>query len=304
MLVDCHVLKIGDATIGGPLGSTTGLVVGSIFYDKHSIVSDPFAGEFDKSRAAELVDRVNKLSKRYGVQMAFDIIAASSKAMERFLEFVSARTSLPLLINATEAEARIAGLEAAAKLGILNRSIYASLNEDTEDEELEVLGRHRPAAVMILASDVGNPTPEGTCEMIENYYHPMLKEIGVAAPIVDVGTMDPPSIGLNIRQIQAVRERFGYPVGCAFSNCFPQWTSVKKLGREWVNLSLATALAVCRAAGADYLHYGIIEKAAIAAHVSGTAEVFYGFAAKELDGHKLPESHPLWNMFKLSGEME
>ncbi|TYP58548.1 tetrahydromethanopterin S-methyltransferase subunit H family protein [Thermosediminibacter litoriperuensis] len=303
-MAECHVIKIGDAMIGGPFGLTTGLVVGSIFYDKHSIVSDPFAGEFDQSRAAELVDRVNKLSKRYGVQMAFDIIAASPEAMERFLEFVSARTSLPLLINATEAETRIAGLEAGAKLGILNRSIYASLNEDTEDEELEVLGRHRPAAVMILASDVSNPTPEGTCEMIENYYYPMLKEIGVVAPIVDVGTMDPPSIGLNIRQIQAVRERFGYPAGCAFSNCFPQWTSVKKLGREWVNLSLATALAVCRAAGADYLHYGIIEKAPIAAHVSGTAEVFYGFAAKELDGHKLPENHPLWNMFKLSGEME
>ncbi|ADL08280.1 tetrahydromethanopterin S-methyltransferase subunit H family protein [Thermosediminibacter oceani] len=298
-MAECHVIKIGDAMVGGPFGSTTGLVVGSIFYDKHSIVSDPFAGEFDQSRAAELVDRVNQLSKRYGVQMAFDIIAASPEAMERFLEFVSARTNLPLLINATEAETRIAGLEAAAKLGILNRSIYASLNEDTEDEELEALGRHRPAAVMILASDVSNPTPEGTCEMIENYYHPMLKEIGVQAPIVDVGTMDPPSIGLNIRQIQAVRERFGYPAGCAFSNCFPQWTSVKKLGREWVNLSLATALAVCRAAGADYLHYGIIEKAAVAVYVSGTAEVFYGFAAKELDGQKLPENHPLWNMFKL-----
>lgn len=304
MLANYHVLKIGDATIGGPFGSTTGLVVGSIFYDKHSLVSDPFSGKFDISRAVELVDRVNKLSKRYGVQMAFDVIAATSEAMERFLEFISAHTSLPLIINATETEVRIAGLKAAAKLGILNRSIYASLNEDTVDDELEVLGRHRPAAVMILASDVSNPTPEGTCEMIENYYHPMLKEIGVVAPIVDVGTMDPPSIGLNIRQIQAVRERFGYPVGCAFSNCFPQWTSVKNLGREWVNLSLATALAVCRAAGADYLHYGIIEKATIAAHVSGTAEVFYGFAAKELDGYKLPENHPLWNMFKLSGEME
>jgi len=298
-LANFHVLKIGDATIGGPMGSITGLVVGSIFYDKHSLVSDPFAGEFDENRAAELIDRVNKLSERYGVQMAFDIVAASPRAMERFLEFVSARTTLPLFINATEAEARMAGLEAAAKLGILNRSIYASLNEDTEDEELELLGRQRPAAVMILAADVSNPTPEGSCEMIENYYQPMLKEIGVEAPIVDLGTMDPPSIGLNIRQIQAVRERFGYPAGCAFSNCFPQWTSVRQLGREWVNLSLATALIACRAAGGDYLHYGIIEKAAVAAHVSATAEVFYGFAAQELDGHKLPEGHPLRNMFKL-----
>ncbi|KNZ69227.1 Tetrahydromethanopterin S-methyltransferase [Thermincola ferriacetica] len=298
-MANFHVLKIGDTIIGGPMGSNTGLAVGSIFYDKHSLVSDPFAGEFDENRATELVDRVNKLSKRYGVQMAFDIIAASPEAMERFLEFVSVRTTLPLFINASEAEARMAGLEAAAKLGILNRVIYASLNEDTEDEELELLCRQRPAAVMILASDVSNPTPEGSCEMIENYYQPMLKEIGVEAPIVDLGTMDPPSIGLNIRQIQAVRERFGYPAGCAFSNCFPQWTSVSQLGREWVNLSLATALVACRAAGADYLHYGIIEKAAVAAHVSATAEVFYGFAAQELDGHKLPEGHALWNMFKL-----
>ena len=273
-MANFHVLKIGDTTIGGPMGATTGLAVGSIFYDKHSLVADPFAGEFDENRAAELVDRVNKLSKRYGVQMAFDIIAASPEAMERFLEFVSARTNLPLFINATEAEARMAGLEAAAKLGILNRVIYASLNEDTEDEELELLSRQRPAAVMILASDVSNPTPEGSCEMIENYYHPMLKEIGVEAPIVDLGTMDPPSIGLNIRQIQAVRERFGYPAGCAFSNCFPQWTSVSQLGREWVNLSLATALVACRAAGGDYLHYGIIEKAAVAAHVSALPKYF------------------------------
>ncbi len=298
-MANFHVLKIGDTIIGGPMGSSTGLVVGSIFYDNHSLVSDPFAGKFDEKRTAELVDRVNKLRKRYGTQMAFDIIASSPEAMERFLEFVSMRTTLPLLINATDAETRMAGLEAAAKLDILNRTIYASLTEDTEEEELELLSRQHPAAVIILANDISDLTPEGSCEMIERYYRPMLKEIGVASPIVDLGTMDPPSIGLNIRQIHAVRERFGYPAGCAFSNCFPQWTSVSKLGREWVNLSLATALVVCRAAGGDFLHYGIIEKAAVAAHVSATAEVFYGFAAQELDGHKLTEGHALWNMFKL-----
>ncbi|OLN27390.1 tetrahydromethanopterin S-methyltransferase subunit H family protein [Desulfosporosinus metallidurans] len=303
-MVTYHEVKIGNTIIGGSLGSNTGLVVGSIFYDKHSVVKDPFTGEFDETRAAVLVDRVNKLSKRYGVQMAFDVIAASSEAMQRYLEFVSAHTSLPLLINATEAEARVAGLEAAAKLGILDRCIYASLSVDTEDNELEALGRHRPAAVMILASDVCDPTPEGSCEMIETYYLPMLREIGVTTPIVDVGTMDAPSIGLNIRQIQAIRERFGYPAGCAFSNCFPQWTSLRQLGKEWVNLSLGASLVAIRAAGGDYLHYGIIEKAAISAHVAATAEMFYGYAAQELDGYKLPGGHALWKMFKLTEEQE
>lgn len=294
-----HAIKIGDAVIGGPFGGTTGLVVGSIFYDNHSVVTDAFKGDFDPARAEFLVDQVNRLSRRYAVSMAFDVIAASPEAMERFLEFVGSRTSLPLLINSTDEEVRMAGLAAAERLGLLERSIYASLNEDTQADELEALNRHRPAAVMVLAADISDTTPEGTCAMLENFYQPMLREIGVKAPIVDVGTMDPPSIGLNIRQIQAVRERFGFPAGCAFSNCFPQWPGLNQMGREWVNLSLTAALVACRAAGADYLHYGIIEKAPVAAHTAATAEVFYGFAARELDGATLNQPHPLRNMFKL-----
>ncbi len=296
-------VKIGEAIIGGPLGATSGLLVGSIFYDKHSLVSDAFTGEFDAQRAAQLVDRVDVLSERYGVQMGFDVIAASSAAMEKFLEFVSGRTKLPLLINSAELEVRLAGLEVAAELGILDRCIYASLMEDTEGAELEALGRQRPATVLVLACDIGDPTPEGSCEMIESVFLPMLKEIRLTVPIVDVGTMDPPSIGLNIRQIRAVRERFGYPAGCAFSNCFSQWPGLSQMGREWVDLSLATALVACRGAGADFLHYGIIEKASMATHVAATAEVFYGFAAQELDGFTLPEGHALRKMFKLAPEM-
>lgn len=295
-------VRIGDAIVGGSFGANTGLIAGSIFYDKHSIVKDPFTGDFDEARAAYFLERVNKLSRRYGIQMALDVIAASSQAMERYLEFTCARTNLPILINASEAEARIAGLETAARLGVLNRCVYTSLSIDTEKSELEALVKNPPATVMILASDVGDPTPEGSCAMIETYFQPILKEIGVSVPIVDVGTMDPPSIGLNIRQIREVRERYGYPAGCAFANCFPQWTSLKSLGNDWVNLSLAASLTAIRAAGGDYLHYGIIEKAAVAAHAAGTAEMFYGYAAQELDGYQLPEGHALWKMFKLSEE--
>jgi tetrahydromethanopterin S-methyltransferase subunit H len=293
-------VQIGGATIGGPLGSQTGLAVGSIFYDNHSIVVDPHEGTFDEERAAALIDRVNTLSQRYGIQMGFDVIGATEEAIITALPFVAERSSLPILINATEAEVRIAGLAKAAEIGILDRCVFASLNEDTEDEEIEALGRHKPAGVMILANDIGDLTPEGSCAMIENYFHPMLKDIGVKTPIVDLGVMDAPSIGIAMRGIAAVRERFGYPAGCAFSNCFPQWTGLDKLGREWVNVSLAAAMVACRCHGGDFLHYGIIEKARLAAHALGSAEVFLGFAAKELDGHKLPDSHALLKMFKLA----
>ncbi|MEW2550085.1 tetrahydromethanopterin S-methyltransferase subunit H [Streptomyces sp. NPDC047002] len=296
-----HQLTIGEATIGGPLGGRTGLLVGSLFYDKHSVVKDAFAGDFDEERAAKLLKSATDASRRTGMQVAIDVIAASTEAIEKFLPFVAENSPLPMMINASEAEVHIAGLEIAAKHGFLDRCIFASLNMDTEDDELDALRKHRPAAVMIMANDGADPTPEGCCQFIEDYYLPILQDIGVETPIVDLGTMDPPSVGLCVRGISAVRERFGFPVGCAFSNCISQWTGLRELGREYTNYSLGAALVACRAAGGDFLHYGLIEKTKAVTHIAGSAEVFYGFAAQELDGAKLPEGHPLLKMFKLGG---
>ncbi|TCK21318.1 tetrahydromethanopterin S-methyltransferase subunit H family protein [Pseudonocardia endophytica] len=300
--MELHEITLGDVTIGGPLGSSTGLMVGSIFYDNHSVVTDAFAGEFDRDRANTLIERADKAAAAHGVQMAYDVIAASPEAIQAFLPFVAERSRAPMLINASEAEVRIAGLETAADLGVLERCVFASLNMDTEDEELDALRKHRPGAVMIMANDGADPSPDGCCTFIEEFYKPMLDDIGVTAPIADLGTMDAPSVGSCMRGIAAVRERFGYPAGCAFSNCISQWTGLRELGREYINYSLGAALVACRAYGGDFLHYGVIEKSRAIAHIAGSAEVFFGFAAQELDGHKLPENHALLKMFKLANE--
>jgi len=300
MSVRPQEITIGNATIGGPLGSRTGLLVGSLFYDKHSVVRDAFAGDFDEERAGVLLKRATEASTRYGVQIAIDVIAASTEAVARFLPFVAENCPLPMMINASEAEVHVAGLEIAAKHDVLDRCIFASLNMDTEDEELEAIKKHRPAAVMIMANDGADPTPEGAVGFIEDFYRPMLDDLGYPAAIADLGTMDPPSVGLCMRGITAVRERFGYPAGCAFSNCISQWTGLRELGREYVNYSLGAALVACRAAGGDFLHYGLIEKTESVAHIAGSAEVFFGFAAQELDGAQLPEGHALLKMFKLA----
>lgn len=292
-------LTIGSATIGGPLGSRSPLLVGSLFYDKHSVVKDAFAGEFDEDRARELLRDADEAAERHGVQVAIDVIAASPEAMQIFLPFVAENSSLPMMINSSEGEVHIAGLEIADAQGFLDRCIFASLNMDTEDEELEALKAHPPAAVMIMANDGADPTPEGCCQFIEDFYLPMLEDIGVETPIVDLGAMDPPSVGLCMRGITAVREQFGFPAGCAFSNCISQWTGLRELGREYTNYSLGAALIACRGAGGDFLHYGLIEKTKAMAHIAGSAEVFYGFAAQELDDQQLPEGHALLKMFKL-----
>jgi tetrahydromethanopterin S-methyltransferase subunit H len=295
-----HEIQIGDATIGGPLGSRTGLLVGSLFYDKHSVVHDAMAGDFDRERAGALLKNATDAARRYGVQIAIDVIAASEDAVREFIPFVAENCPLPFMINASEAEVHVAGLEVAAKFDVLDRAIFASLNTDTEGIVVNALKKHRPAAVMVMANNGADPTPEGVVTVIEEFYLPMLDDIGFDTCIADLGTMDPPSVGLCIRGIQKVRERFGFPAGCAFSNCISQWPGLREQGREYVNYSLGAALVACRAVGGDFLHYGLIEKTKPVAHIAGSAEVFFGFAAQELDGATLPEGHALLKMFKLS----
>jgi len=297
-------LRIGPYTIGGRFGSRPGLVVGSIFYDRHSIVFDPLAGEFDEERAGAALRATESLASRYAMPMAVDVIAATPEAMDRHLSFTAEHTSLPLLINATDAESRIAGLEAANRRDILERCVYASLTEDVEETELDALRAHPPAAVMVLAADISDPTPAGSVAMVREFFQPMLDDIGVKTPLVDVGTMDPPSVGLSLRSIEAVRQECGYPTGCAFANSFSQWPGLGELGREWVDLSLAATAVAVRSVGGDFLHYGLIERAEPVTHALATAEVFFGFAAKELDGARLPQEHPLRRMFRLSDAEE
>ena len=161
-------IRVGNATLGGAFGARSGLLAGSIFYDRHSIVEDGRAGVFDQQRAADLLALVDRCARRYGTQMAVDVVAPTPEAMERYFAFTVQRTSLPLLINATDVETRMAGLEAAATADALGRCIYASLMQDTEDPELDALRTHRPAAVMVLACDIGDLTPDGTLAMMRD----------------------------------------------------------------------------------------------------------------------------------------
>ena len=291
-------LVVGPWKGGGPAEHSPALAIGSIFYDNNSLVHDPFTGDFDEERAARHVQRVTDLSTRYAVPGAVDIIAASPEAMVRYLEFVASHTPLPLMVNGTEAEVRIAGLEKAAALGILDRLIFASLMEDTDPAEIAALKRHRPAAIMVLVANVADPTPEGAATMLREQFLPILEEIGVPVPIVDVGAMDPPSIGVACRMIRRVRGEFGYPAGCAFSNAIYTWPGLREEGKAAVELALAVSLTYCRSAGAEFLHYGPIEKASVAFRAAAISEVFLGYAGVVCDGAELESPHPIETMFR------
>ena len=60
--------QIGNVEIGGHPGQRPTVMVGSIFFQKHRIVSDPRKGIFDEEKARALLDREAEVAERTGIR--------------------------------------------------------------------------------------------------------------------------------------------------------------------------------------------------------------------------------------------
>jgi tetrahydromethanopterin S-methyltransferase subunit H len=118
------IFDVGNVKIGGKPGEFPTVLIGSIFYENHKIVSDPVKGVFDKDKAEELVKRQEEMSDKTGNPHMIDIVASSSTAIEKYIEFVAAVTDAPFLVDSTATDVRIAGLKHSAQIGLLDRAVY------------------------------------------------------------------------------------------------------------------------------------------------------------------------------------
>jgi len=103
--------KIGPICVGGEPDVQPTVLIGSIFYHGHKITTDEDRGEFDAEAAEALIRQQEDFAERTGCPCMFDVVGATPEAIERHLEFVAGVTDMPLLIDGTTVEVRLAGLE-------------------------------------------------------------------------------------------------------------------------------------------------------------------------------------------------
>jgi len=85
-----------ERTIGGPLGSRSGLLVGSLFYDKLPSSPTPSQVNSTKNVQAYYSRPRPRQPAATVVQIAIDVIAASPEAIAKFLPFVAENCPLPI----------------------------------------------------------------------------------------------------------------------------------------------------------------------------------------------------------------
>jgi tetrahydromethanopterin S-methyltransferase subunit H len=292
------VYNIGGVTVGGDVGENPTVMIGSIFHKGDSCILDEGTGEIDRKMAEALIKRVEEQSDRTGLQAMLDIVCSIPGAVRDYLDFCVDATEMPILVDAVSEEAAIKGIEHSEEMGILDRTIFNSLNPHTSKEVLvKIKEAEIRSAIALTYSSEAVASYVERVRLLETLI-PRVTEAGVRNILVDTFVMDVPTLGLSCRAIYEVKDRYGYPTGCGAHNAVGSWKSLQREKDQRLKLvcgSVVDSLPI--AAGADFVFYGPINGAEYVFTAVGIIDACYGQVQMEW-GKRLRPDHP---RFKMAG---
>lgn len=223
-------------------------------------MEDERTGEFDRSKAEELINLQEEFSEKTGNPCMLDVVGATSEALIKFLDFAAEASSSPLLMDGILPDVRIEGLRYVDEAGLSERIVYNTITPDYKPEELEALKEGHVKSVVMLAYYTKDFTSRGRRKVVKEVV-PKLLEVGVEKIIVDTCVSDIPSLGSACKTIYDIKNELRYPSGCGAHNAIGTWMGLKtKMGKQARKPSMATAAVFPAAIGVDFVLYGPIER--------------------------------------------
>jgi tetrahydromethanopterin S-methyltransferase subunit H len=296
------VLDINGVKVGGQPGEYPIVLIPSIFYERQRMVIDPFKGEFDKKEAELQLNCVETLSEKTGNPFFIDIMGLTSEALIKYTDFVSGLTVNPFLIDCLSYQARIETMRHLCEVGLLDSSIYNSINYLVCDEELKALREIGVQSAVVLAFDPKRPVAEK--ETILNgagNQRGLLcaaEDAGIMNILIDTAVLDVPSLGTAGKAVYSVKEKFGLPAGCAPANSLAIWKKLKagEFGPMARRFCLGASALFTQMMGANFVITGPIEFAEAVFPACAMADVIIASEAKKLGTTVKAANHPLFKV--------
>jgi tetrahydromethanopterin S-methyltransferase subunit H len=176
------------------------------------------------------------------------------------------------VIDSTEPDVRLAGLLYAEEVGLLDRTIYSSLNISVTQEEKTTLKEIGHECIIILAFNPEDPSIAGRRKVLDEGAMsldkgllPLSNELGVTKPLIDSATT---AMGAGAGSATAftfvAKCVYGHPTGLGIHNAPSSWTwlrKYKKTNRPAFEMCDIGSNVVAQMMGADYILYGPIKNA-------------------------------------------
>ncbi|MDH5405536.1 MAG: tetrahydromethanopterin S-methyltransferase subunit H [Candidatus Aminicenantes bacterium] len=298
------VFSVAGVNIGGQPGEYPTVLIGSIFYSRHKIVSDHVKGDFDKKQAEALINKVEGLSEKTGNPCILDVVGETPEALIKYIEFVADITECPFLIDGATSQIRMLAMKHAVEIGLTERAIYNSIDFHVSDEEINFLKDCRVQNAVLMAFNPKKPWAEGRVDVLkgESGQKGLLKaaeDAGVQKVLVDTAVLDMPSIAICSKAIQLVKSEFGLPAGCGPANAVTTWKRVKKgeFGLHAYEVCSGGSGILTQIMGADFVLYGPIELSEAAFIACAMTDALIAYAARKLGIVTKTRNHPLYKIF-------
>lgn len=298
-----EVFEFGKFMVGGQPGEYPTCCIGTMFYARHKIVSDPEHGVFDAAAAERLWNAQVEMSDITGNSCMNQIVAESDEAMKKEIDWFVGVSDYPFLIDSSAPSVRAFGVKYASEIGVADRAIHNSINASITPEELQAVKDSDLDAAIVLAFNAMEKGTVGKMNILtkaaggaKKGMLDYAKECGITRILLDVAAMPLGNgSGATYRACIAVKAQLGLPVGAGFHNAASAWDWMKKWKKQhkeaFAPVDIGSNL-VAGILGADFYLYGPIENAPMIFPAAAMVDIFKAESAEELGLKVLTDDHP------------
>ncbi len=303
-----EVYEIGGVKFGGQPGEYPTVLVSTMFYARHKIVTDEDKGIFDVAAAETLWNTQVELSDATGNPYVNQIVGETPESIKKYIDwFIGIDDRTPFLIDSSAGEVRAAAAQYCTEIGVADRAIHNSINASIEQDEIDVLTESDVEAAIVLAFNATDPSVKGKLDILEvggsgqdKGMLQIAEECGITIPLIDVAAMPlGAGSGATIRSVPTIKGKLGLPVGGGYHNMASAWDWLRKFKKTqpdpksiYMPSDIGTNL-VAQIAGSDFLLYGPIENVEKVFPAVAMVDIMLGETAKELDIEIAVENHPV-----------
>jgi tetrahydromethanopterin S-methyltransferase subunit H len=289
--------NIAGVEIGGQPWERPTVLISSMFFTGDKIVQDPLKGIFDEEKAKYLLKKEEEISKFTGNPRIIDIIGETPEALIKYVEFVASQTTVPIIVDSPSSSARMETIKYFSKSDLIPRLIYSSIGIEHTQEELNCIKKSGVKNAILLAFSMKAMKPEKKVELLEKSLIPAIQSTGVENIFIDTGVMDVASVSWVSLAIREIKERFGYPTGCAPANALYTWEKMKKLGKIAFHAAASSVLSITSLLGADFCFYGPIKNAEWVYPAIATIDGLIAYGGRIKGLRPISNDHPLYRLF-------
>ena len=287
---------IGGVVFGGQPGEYPTVLAASIFYLGDRLIIDEPAGEFDREKAYEVVDRIVETAEKASVPIVLDMIGGSPKAMENYVEWAEP-TGLPFYVDGTTPKVRLAGARKVVELGLQDRCVFNSIGPESNQKEIDALKELDIKTCIVMTHNARKPTFKGKFDIAEEVLETAQKA-GFTQFMFDTAVLDLVEPGPCSKTIWLLKDKYGYPAGCSPTHIVrDRWAHGRdrfgQLGYTVAKVSLATCIMMM---GADYFMYGIKQTEIVPAMAMVDASIAY--TARQQRIRPRTCNHPLFALMR------